>query len=113
GIDMFDCVLPTRNARNGQFLTSHGPVNIKKQKFQFDELPPDPECDCKVCSNYSRSYVRHLFTVGEYLGGQMISFHNLHFYLKMVKEARAAILEDRFDDYYKEFYKKYTSERWK
>ena len=113
GIDMFDCVLPTRNARNGQFLTSHGPVNIKKQKFQFDELPPDPECDCKVCSNYSRSYVRHLFTVGEYLGGQMISFHNLHFYLKMVKEARAAILEDKFDDYYKEFYKKYTSERWK
>ena len=113
GIDMFDCVLPTRNARNGQFLTSHGPVNIKKQKFQFDELPPDPECDCKVCSNYSRSYVRHLFTVGEYLGGQMISYHNLHFYLKMVKEARAAILEDKFDDYYKEFYKKYTSERWK
>ena len=109
GIDMFDCVLPTRNARNGQFLTSKGPLNIKKERFKFDELPPDESCECKVCQNYSRAYIRHLFNVGEYLAGQMISFHNLYFYLKMARDARAAIKANKFDDYYKEFYKNYTS----
>jgi queuine tRNA-ribosyltransferase len=113
GIDMFDCVLPTRNARNGQFLTRHGPLNIKKQRFIADSLPPDPHCDCKVCKRYSRSYIRHLQNVGEYLAGQLISFHNLYFYLQMVKEARESILEDKFDEYYKEFYKNYTSELYK
>lgn len=113
GIDMFDCVLPTRNARNGQFFTKHGPLNIKKQRFIEDPLPPDPHCECKVCRTHSRSYIRHLFNVGEYLAGQMITFHNLHFYLNMVREAREAIIQDRFDDYYKEFYKSYTSEQWK
>ncbi len=112
GIDMFDCVLPTRNARNGQFLTKHGPLSIKKQRFIDDGLPPDPSCECKVCKRYSRSYIRHLFNVGEYLAGQLISFHNLHFYLTMVKEAREAIIADKFDEYYKEFYKNYTSEQW-
>ena len=107
GIDMFDCVLPTRNARNGQFPTTHGPLNIKNQ------APPDPECDCKVCQRYSRSYIRHLFTVGEYLAGQLISFHNIHFYLRMTEQARAAIIADKFDDYYKEFYNNYTSNAWK
>jgi queuine tRNA-ribosyltransferase len=110
GIDMFDCVLPTRNARNGQFLTTHGPLNIKKKRFIDDPLPPDTECDCKVCQRYSRSYIRHLFNVGEYLAGQLITYHNIHFYLKMVKNARKAILEDKFDDYYNEFYNLYTSE---
>ena len=109
GIDMFDCVLPTRNARNGQFLTKHGPLNIKNKKFQFDELPPDPSCECRVCSNYSRSYIRHLHNVGEYLGGQLISFHNLHFYLKMARDARAAIIANNFEAYYKEFKDNYTS----
>ena len=110
GIDMFDCVLPTRNARNGQFLTKHGPLNIKKERFKEDGLPPDPTCSCPVCGRYSRSYIRHLFNVGEYLAGQLITFHNLHFYLTMVKEAREAIVQDKFDDYYKEFYINYTSE---
>ena len=110
GIDMFDCVLPSRNARNGQFLTKHGPLNIKKERFKEDALPPDPTCSCSVCGRYSRSYIRHLFNVGEYLAGQLITFHNLHFYLTMVREARVAIIEDKFDDYYKEFYKNYTSE---
>jgi queuine tRNA-ribosyltransferase len=113
GIDMFDCVLPTRNARNGQFLTKNGPLNVKKQRFIADGLPPDPSCSCKVCKRYSRSYIRHLYNVGEYLAGQLISFHNLHFYLNMVREARAAIFEDKFDEYYKEFYKNYTNEMWK
>jgi len=109
GIDMFDCVLPTRNARNGQFLTSRGPLNIKKERFKFDSKAPDESCECKVCKNYTRSYIRHLFNVGEYLAGQMISFHNLHFYLKMTHDAREAIKANKFDDYYKEFYKNYTS----
>lgn len=109
GLDMFDCVLPTRNARNGQFLTHRGPLNIKKEKFKEDTLPPDPECDCKVCQNYSRSYIRHLYTVGEFLAGQMISYHNIHFYLKLSRDARAAILEDKFDEFYQTFYKSYSS----
>lgn len=109
GLDMFDCVLPTRNARNGQVLTRKGPLNIKKEKFKEDTLPLDPECSCRTCQNYSRSYVRHLFAVGEYLAGQLITFHNLHFYLQMVKEARANILAGTFDEYYQAFYKSYTS----
>lgn len=113
GLDMFDCVLPTRNARNGQFLTNKGPLNIKKERFKFDTLPPDPDCSCKVCQNYSRSYVRHLFNVGEYLGAQMITFHNLHFYMKMTRDARKAIQEDKFDDFYKDFYNSYSSEEYK
>lgn len=112
GLDMFDCVLPTRNARNGQFLTTHGPLNIKKARFLEDKMPPDPECSCQVCGRYSRSYIRHLFNVGEYLAGQLISYHNIHFYLQMVKEARAAIFEGAFDDYYLKFYNNYSSNRW-
>jgi queuine tRNA-ribosyltransferase len=95
GLDMFDCVLPTRNARNGQFLTAQGPLNIKKARFLEDGLPPDPECSCRVCSRYTRSYIRHLFNVGEYLAGQLISYHNVHFYLRMVEDARNAILRGR------------------
>ncbi|MBD65587.1 MAG: tRNA guanosine(34) transglycosylase Tgt [Halobacteriovoraceae bacterium] len=113
GIDMFDCVLPTRNARNGQFLTKHGPLNIKNLRFAEEDLPPDPHCECRVCKKYSRSYIRHLYTVGEYLAGQLITFHNLYFYLQMVKAARAAIVANKFDEYYKEFYTNYTSNLWK
>ncbi len=112
GLDMFDCVLPTRNARNGQFLTHDGPLNIKKARFLEDPLPPDPKCSCRVCQKYSRSYIRHLFNVGEYLAGQLISFHNLYFYLNMVQEARTAVIEQRFDDYYQTFYKHYTLNLW-
>ncbi|MBL7664342.1 MAG: tRNA guanosine(34) transglycosylase Tgt [Bacteriovoracaceae bacterium] len=108
GLDMFDCVLPTRNARNGQFLTSLGPINIKNEKFRLDQSPPDPNCECRVCKRYSRSYIRHLFLVGEYTAGQLITYHNLHFYLKLTRDARAAILENRFDEYYQTFYNHYT-----
>lgn len=113
GLDMFDCVLPTRNARNGQFLTKRGPLNIKKERFREDSLPPDPECSCKVCVTYTRAYVHHLFRVGEYLAGQMISFHNLHFYLQMTRSAREAIKSDSFDEFYGKFYNDYTSEEYK
>jgi queuine tRNA-ribosyltransferase len=112
GLDMFDCVLPTRNARNGQFLTHHGPLNIKKARFLEDQGAPDPECKCRVCQRYSRAYIRHLFNVGEYLAGQLITFHNIYFYLNMVKEARQAIFRDEFDDYYSKFYNNYTSNAW-
>ncbi len=108
GVDMFDCVLPTRNARNGQALTSQGPINLKNEKFKEDIGPIDPNCSCKVCSNYSRAYVRHLYSAGEYLAGQMLSFHNLSFYLKLVSDARSAIMSDQFDEYYESFYKSYT-----
>jgi queuine tRNA-ribosyltransferase len=113
GLDMFDCVLPTRNARNGQFLTKNGPLNIKKERFKEDQSAPDPSCECRVCQRYSRSYIRHLFNVGEYLAGQLITYHNLHFYLRMTEGARSAILENKFDEYYEQFYKDYTEERWK
>lgn len=109
GLDIFDCVLPTRNARNGQFLTSHGPMNIKNARFTADQSAPDKECECRVCKRYSRAYIRHLYTVGEYLAGQLISFHNIHFYLKMVKEARIAIVEGKFEEYYQGFKTKYES----
>jgi len=108
GVDMFDCVLPTRNARNGQALTSMGPINLKNARFKEDQGPIDPNCTCSVCSRYSRAYIRHLVTIGEYLAGRLISYHNLAYYLNLVKEARQAILEDRFDEYRQGFYKNYT-----
>jgi queuine tRNA-ribosyltransferase len=112
GLDMFDCVLPTRNARNGQFLTSRGPLNIKKERFKEDKLPPDPSCKCAVCQRYSRSYIRHLTNVGEYLAAELASFHNLHFYINMMREVRDAIADDSFDDYHQTFYNAYNSLEW-
>ncbi|MEI8346939.1 MAG: tRNA guanosine(34) transglycosylase Tgt [Pseudomonadota bacterium] len=112
GLDMFDCVLPTRNARNGQFLTTHGPLSIKKERFKEDQLPPDTDCDCPVCRRYRRSYIRHLYLVGEYLAGQLITHHNLYFYRKMMRRARSAILTNQFDDFYRNFYKDYCSNHW-
>jgi queuine tRNA-ribosyltransferase len=112
GLDMFDCVLPTRNARNGQFLTHNGPLNIKKERFKEDLLPPDPLCSCKICKTYTRAYIRHLYTVGEYSAGNMITYHNLFFYLQMTREARLAIINQKFDDYYSAFYKAYESNQW-
>ena len=106
GVDMFDCVLPTRNARNGQALTSRGPLNIKTSSSK-KILRLDPACSCRVCKNYSRSYIRHLYTVGEYLAGQLITFHNIHFYLNMMREVRESILQGRFDEYKENFYKSY------
>jgi queuine tRNA-ribosyltransferase len=112
GLDMFDCVLPTRNARNGQAFTKYGPINIKKEKFKEDKLPLDPEGNCANSQKYSRAYIRHLFNVGEYLGAQILTYHNLWFYMEMVKNAREAIIQGKFDDYYKQFYKDFTSNRW-
>lgn len=109
GMDMFDCVLPTRNARNGGVLTRFGPLNIKNEKYRLDPRPLDESCSCKVCRRYSRSFIRHLFNVGEIAAGIMMTFHNLYFYLQMMREIRQAIVEGSFDEYYQKFYKDYLT----
>ncbi|MDR0685230.1 MAG: tRNA guanosine(34) transglycosylase Tgt [Spirochaetaceae bacterium] len=107
GIDMFDCVLPTRLARNGQALTHSGPLPLKKQNYAFDFSPIDGECDCKVCKNYSRAYMRHLFKSEEILFSMLVSYHNLYFLHSLVKNARLAIDADCFTEYKQQFLKNY------
>jgi len=109
GIDMFDCVLPTRNARNGSYFTRKGPLSIKQERWIHDFGPVDPECNCKVCRTYSRSYLRHLFKEQEILSSILASYHNLYFLNELMKEIRVAIDEDRFEEYRKQFLEKYKS----
>lgn len=107
GIDMFDCVLPTRNARNGSYFTHDGKLSIKQERFIHDFGPVDSECNCKVCRNYSRSYLRHLFKEQEILSSMLASYHNLYFLHNMMKEIRLAIEENRFEEYRTNFLKRY------
>ena len=107
GIDMFDCVLPTRVARNGMAMTSHGRVNIKNACYEEDFTPLDPECDCYCCRTYTKSYLRHLFKSDEILSSMLLSEHNLHFLVKLAENIRKAIDEDRFSEFKKEFTDKY------
>ena len=109
GIDVFDCVMPTRNARNGSLFTSQGKVNIKNRKFAEDPRPLDPECDCETCTKYSRAYLRHLYVCGEILSARLNTIHNLAFYVSIMKQMRRAILENRFDEWVKSFYTKINS----
>mgnify|MGYP000029349975 FL=1 len=109
GIDMFDCVMPTRNARNGSLFTSHGKISIKQSRFQQDPEPLDPDCACSTCQNYSLAYLRHLFKSSEILGVRLNTYHNLFFYLSLVKDAREAIKEQRFPEFKKNFLEKYQS----
>jgi queuine tRNA-ribosyltransferase len=97
GYDMFDCVMPTRNARNGMLFTSQGRVNIKAKIYEEDGGPLDPDCRCYVCQNYSRAYLRHLYRSGEILASQLNTYHNLHFYLDLMRRVREAILNNSFD----------------
>jgi queuine tRNA-ribosyltransferase len=106
GVDMFDCVMPTRNARNGTLFTSFGKINIKGAKFKEDPLPLDEECDCLTCKRYTRSYLHHLFRAREITYFRLATIHNLHYYLNLVKQARLAILDDNYDNFKKEFYAK-------
>lgn len=99
GIDMFDCVMPTRVARNGTLYTWSGKVSIKRNEYKEDARPLDSECDCYTCKNYSRAYLRHLFLSGEILGGRLNTIHNLHFYMKVMERARQAIEQDRWEQY--------------
>ena len=99
GYDLFDCVLPTRNARNGTLFTSAGRVNIRNARFARDAAPLDPHCDCPVCTRYSRAYLRHLSVSGEILSAVLNTIHNLRFYLRLMSDLRAALEQGRFPDY--------------
>ena len=107
GIDMFDCVLPTRIARHGMAMTSQGRVNIKNAKYERDLTPLDSNCDCYTCRNYSKAYLRHLFKSDEILSSMLMTTHNLHFLVNTMAGIRKAIEEDRFLEYKKEFYDSY------
>ena len=96
GIDMFDCVLPTRNGRNGTLFTSFGRVNIKAQKYERDFTPLDPECDCYLCRNFTRAYLRHLYRCGEILAARLCTWHNLRFTIRLASQAREAILAGEY-----------------
>jgi queuine tRNA-ribosyltransferase len=104
GIDMFDCVMPTRNARNGHLFVHHGVIKIRNSQYKSDTGPLDPLCDCYTCQNYSRAYLHHLDKTGEMLGPRLNTIHNLHYYQTLMKGIRAAIAEGRFDDFANEFY---------
>ncbi|AXH99285.1 tRNA guanosine(34) transglycosylase Tgt [Sporosarcina sp. PTS2304] len=107
GIDMFDCVLPTRIARNGTLMTSEGRLVVKNAKYERDFGPLDPNCDCYTCKNYSRAYIRHLIRAGETFGIRLTSYHNLHFLLNLMEQIRQAIREDRLGDFREEFFEQY------
>lgn len=109
GVDLFDCVIPTRNGRNGQFITSQGPLNLKNAEFARDFSPPDPACNCYVCKNFTRAYIRHLYKAGEILAAILGTWHNLHFYFNLVNQARQAIIEGYFKEWKEEFISKYTT----
>jgi len=107
GVDMFDCVLPTRNARHGTVMTSHGKLTIKNAQFERDFTPLDPECDCYTCKNYSRAYLRHLFKANEMLFSTLLTTHNIHFLSSVMSNIRESIENNKFMEYKKEFYDKY------
>ena len=96
GVDLFDCVIPTRHARHGVLYTSRGLLRARTARFARDAAPPDPDCDCPTCARHSRGYLRHLLRVNEILGARLASLHNLRYYLRLMSEARVAIAEGRF-----------------
>ncbi len=105
GIDMFDCVIPTRNARNGYLYTSSGVLRIRNQQYQHDSRPIDDQCDCYTCQNYSRAYLKHLDKCGEMLGGRLNTIHNLSYFHRLMKTMRKAIIAGEFSRFYDEFYR--------
>ena len=109
GIDMFDCVMPTRNGRNASLFTSAGVLAMRNAQYKDDFRTIDEECDCYTCKNYTRAYLRHLFTSGEILALELASIHNLHFYLNLVSEARKKIIEGSFSDWKNEIIKKISA----
>ena len=106
GIDMFDCVLPARNARHGKLYTWEGALNIKNEKYKTDDRPIDPTCDCPVCRNFSRAYLRHLFAAGEMLAMRLAVLHNLYFYNNLMARIRQALDEDAFEAFRREYTEK-------
>jgi queuine tRNA-ribosyltransferase len=104
GADMFDCVLPTRNARNGQMFTRRGAINISNSRYAHDTQPVEPDCHCYTCVNYSRAYLRHLYMARELLAYRLNTIHNIHFFISFMQQIRSAILNDSFDTFKKEYY---------
>jgi queuine tRNA-ribosyltransferase len=102
GIDMFDCVMPTRNARNGTFFTSFGKLSIRNSRYERDREPLDPECGCYTCRNFTRAYLRHLFNAGEVLALRLGTIHNLFFYIGLMHGIRKSLAEGRFREFKKE-----------
>ena len=109
GVDMFDCVLPTRNARTGSVFTSTGPLGYRNADFTHDERPLDPHCDCLVCRRYSRAYLRHLFNQSEITGLTLASYHSTYFYQKLMRDIRASIDAGRLESFRQEFLSRYRS----
>jgi queuine tRNA-ribosyltransferase len=99
GVDLFDCVLPTRNGRHGAAFTSQGPVNLRNARFREDSSPVDPGCDCPCCKTHSRGYLHHLFKIGEVLGARMLALHNIAYYMKLMVELRGAILRGELESW--------------
>jgi queuine tRNA-ribosyltransferase len=108
GIDLFDCVLPTRNARNGQLFTREGTLSIKNARFADDPRPPDPDCGCPTCRRHSRAYLRHLFMAGEMSAAALNTLHNLHFYLDTMRAIRKAIVFGTFSLFRRTFHETYS-----
>jgi len=108
GVDMFDCVLPTRNARNGQAFTTDGPVTLKQARYARDGAPLDAECECYACGGFSRAYLRHLFMAGELLSHRLLTLHNLTFFLRLAREMRAAIVGGVFGPFRARFFARYA-----
>ncbi len=110
GVDMFDCVVPTRSARTGTLFTSRGVINIKQARFKKDFSPLDPYCECYTCQNFTRSYLRHLFVAQELTAYTLNTIHNLHFYINLMRDIRKAILEGRYEEFMKEKLEKLSGE---
>ena len=109
GIDMFDCVIPTRNGRNGQAFTTYGKVNIKNGEYKDKFEPLDPECDCQTCKGYTKAYLNHLFKSQEILALTLLSLHNINFMIKLTDNIRKSIENDTFFETKKAFFDKYYS----
>jgi queuine tRNA-ribosyltransferase len=107
GVDMFDCVIPTREARHGDAMTADGRINIKNARFERDYGPLDADCDCYTCRNYTRAYLRHLFKSGEMLSATLLSLHNIRFLTRLMQRIRSAITEGAFTDFKAEFLSRY------
>lgn len=108
GVDMFDCIMPTRQARNGTVSTIKGRYPVKASIYKYDQKPLEENCTCKVCKKYSRSYIRHLLNVGEILGLRLITYHNIHCYLQFMRDIRLSIKEKRFNEFRRDFHDNYN-----
>ncbi len=110
GVDMFDCVLPTRIARHGNAFTRTGKLNVKNAKYKEDFTPIEDTCDCYACKHYTKAYIRHLITADETFGARLLSIHNIRFLIRLMEEIRVSIENDSFEQYKEEFFKKYLGE---